>query len=378
MSLCKDSLKIMKVLEKYDIHPKYFKMNHFIYTLYDKIMGLMDNNIDFKIKKIKESCDMHLKNSNFMSKSIKLYIKEHLKDCYELTYNNNTIIYFTKKNINTKLVIHMFQIIQLIEKIFNHSEYHQKIIFFDTNKKKKFPSTNKVELGPNEVNTGVTFVNDIDQHNKHGCKVILYRKEEVLKVLAHELVHAHLVDFDMIVWKDTVKFSKIFCTKYNVLLNEAYTEWYANIFNIVYTNIACGFGRNELMNMYFNEIKYSIYISKKILNFYNIPSIKTIIKKDTKCKVLFPQQTNIISYYILKNILLIKYDGMNRDINHIVKILMKNMYILDGISDNFRNDNERNSDIENVKNINNRNKILNKYNYNDGNKSLRLCLYELM
>lgn len=351
MGLSKDTLDLIETLKKYDIKKNCMKQKKFIYTLYDKMKDIIDTNIVFRTKKIDETASSYIEGVDFMSEELIIYIKKNIHCCYELTNKKNTILYFTKKNVNERLVKHMFQIIQIVEKLLNHSDFSQKIIFFHTDRKKIFPVTNKVVLGPNEVNSGVTYVNTVDQKNKKGCKIILYRKQEVLKVLAHELVHAHLLDIDMILWKDSVTFSKLFCTKYNVLLNEAYTEWYANIFNLVYINIIEGMGRKSLMNMYFHEVKYSIYISKKILHFYNIAGVREIIKKGETCSILFPQQTNILSYYILKNILLLQYDEVKKDINNIVEIIKKNMYILDSIK--------------------------NKYDYNDGNKSLRLCLYEL-
>jgi hypothetical protein len=351
MGLSKDTLEWIEKMKKYSIKQSYMKPKIFIHTLYDKMKGLLDQNIVFQTKKIDDSASTYLKDTDFMSNEIKQNIQQNLHCCYELTHKKNSILYFTKKSVNVRLAKHMFQMIQIVEKLLNHDDYSQKIIFFHNDKKKRFPTTNKVVLGPNEVNSGVTYVNTVDQKNKKGCKIILYRKQEVLKVLVHELVHAHLLDIDMILWKDSVTFSKLFCTKYNVLLNEAYAEWYANIFNLVYINIVEKIGRKSLMNMYYHEVKYSIYISKKILHFYTISGVREIIKRGETCSILFPQQTNIVSYYILKNILLLQYDEVKKDINNIVEIIKKNMYLLDSIKNN--------------------------YDYNDGNKSLRLCLYEL-
>jgi hypothetical protein len=307
-----------------------------------------------------------LKDTDFISSEIKKTIETKLNKCFEIKYEKNRIIYFAEKKLNQLLVIHMFQIIEMMKYIFNHSSFEQDIIFFHTNKKKIFPkkqrifengngNENRNSLGPNEINTGATYVNKIDIKNHKGCKIILYRKEEILKVLIHELIHAHLGDIDMILWNDNKKFSTLFCTKYSVLLNEAYTEWYANICNMIYVNIMCKMGRNKLAEMYFNECKYSIYINNKILYFYQISNVEMILRKNKKCTIFFPQQTNVISYYILKNILLLKYRNMkidSRTIKEVVDLLIKNIYILDEIN------------------------IL--YDYSkDLNKSLRLCLYEL-
>ena len=90
---------------------------------------------------------------------------------------------------------------------------------------KKFPKKNEI-LGPNEVNSGLTF---LDVH-KNG-DIILYRKEELLKVLIHELIHSNLIDEKIIFSGSINEFSKLFCVNYNILLNEAFTESFATIIN---------------------------------------------------------------------------------------------------------------------------------------------------
>jgi hypothetical protein len=58
--------------------------------------------------------------------------------------------------------------------------------------------------------------------------------------------------------------------------------------------------------MFQNEFNYSNYICSKIKTYYNIDKITHIIKKNKSknCITYFPQQTNVLSYYFLKNILL--------------------------------------------------------------------------
>jgi len=333
-------------------------------NLYEDIKKNMikieEKDIDKKI--LNKDVEYYFKNNKFTSENIKNKIFNTLKYGYEFIYKNNNIIYFCEKKLNkvSNSIIHMFQIIILLKKIFNKLDYHQHIIYFETNEKKEFPSKN-IELGPNEVNSGLTTL-EFDIKNKNG-DIILYRKEEVLKVLIHELIHSNLIDSNIIFSNKTDKLNDLFCTNYQILLNEAFTESFATIIHIFYIHVIHKMHKKELDIMFYNEMKYSIYICNKIMNYYNIDNLNNILKKNNECKQYFPQKTNVLSYYIFKNILLS---------NH---ILFSN--ILNKYSNNYMINNE-NGIIKIIHLImNNIHSFNHLYRIKDKNKSLRLCLYEI-
>jgi hypothetical protein len=369
---CKDTNKIINILNKYNFNIKNFKnlinltKNKYFMKLYNDIKNnfekISQNNIIINF--LEKKSEDYIEDNKFTSDNIKNKILEKIKYGYQITFKNNSIIYFCQKKLKEKIpniIIHMFQIIILLKKIFNKSEYNQNITYFETNEKKKFPKKNIV-LGPNEVNSGLTFL-DLETKHKNG-DIILYRKEEVLKVLIHELIHSNLIDSKIIFSKKTNEFSNLFCVNYKILLNEAFTESFATIINIFYIHIINKMKKQELNIMFQNEIKYSNYICNKIINFYNINNISDIIKKNNECINNFPQKTNVFSYYILKNILLT---------NHILfgNILNKYTY-------NYKINDEKciieiiNLIINNINSFDNK-----KISIKDNNKSLRLCLYEL-
>jgi hypothetical protein len=356
---------IMNILKKYKIKinkNKITKNNYFI-KIYDKMKNILKDILINDIKIIENNFDpsLYLNDNEFTSKNIKDIIIKELKYQYEIIFENNIIVYYSKNKIVNKcpkIIIDMFTIIKTLKILFNRDDisHHQKIIFYETLEKKKFPK--KGTLGPNEINSGLTFV---DLH-KNG-NIILYRKEELLKVLIHELIHSNLIDIEIILTKKSKEFNDFFCVNYKILLNEAYTETFATIINIFYINIINNLSKKDLDNMFFNEMKYSTYICSKIMKYYNISSVNDIIKLDNKCISIFPQKTNVFSYYILKNILLYNhisfgnilekynvYYKVNSEecINEIIKLIINNISSLD-------------------------NRIIK--NLNDNNNSLRLCLY---
>ena len=364
-NLSNDTKKLIKIISKYYSNLEIDKIteNKFYMKLYNDIKkNLKKINInDIIIKKIDDKPTKYLKDNDFTSNNIKNNIIEKLTHSYECIHENNIIIYFCKSKINNNpiILIHMFQIIKMLKILFKRVFMSQKIIYFETLEKKRFPDKIS-ELGPNEVNSGLTFLN----FHKNG-EIILYRKEEILKVLIHELIHSNLIDKQIVFSNQIKKFSNNFCVDYSILLNEAFTETYALIINLFYIHITCKFKKSYLNTMFENEIKYSNYICSKIVNYYNIEKMSDVIKNNNLCKTNFPQKTNVFSYYFLKNIL--------------IKNHMKLGPILSKNSINYKLNNE--SAIEEIillimgtiSSLDENNTILKK----DLNKSLRLCLYEI-
>lgn len=371
--LSKDTIKMINIIKKYDpkINIPKITNNKYFMQLYNDIVHIHNNNNEINnqykyihLKELNHEPDKYFQDNNFTSENIKTYILTKLIYGYEFNNNNNTIIYFSKRKISSgkipKIIIHMFHIIKLLKILFNRDDNKNKqhVIYFETHEKKKFPKKN-IALGPNEVNSGLTFV---DLH-KNG-NIILYRKEELLKVLIHELIHSNLIDEKIIFSNQNKQFSDLFCVNYRILLNEAFTESFATIINLFYIHIINKLKKSDLDRMFMMEMKYSIYICSKIMKYYNIKNISDVVKNNDICINKFPQQTNVFAYYILKNILLTKhmdfsnilnkytihYKIKNEDgVNMIIKLIIANIYILD-------------------------NNII---YHNDKNNSLRLCFYDL-
>jgi len=366
--LCADTLKMIDMINNINIKISKISKNKYFMHLYDDINTILKNiKINkISIKELTDKPNTYFEDNKFTSENIKKHILTKLNYGYKLKHDNNTIIYYSKRKIISgkipEIIIHMFQLIKLLKILFNRDTVKntQKVVYFETSEKKKFPKKNEI-LGPNEVNSGLTF---LDVH-KNG-DIILYRKEELLKVLIHELIHSNLID-EKIIFSGSIKeFSKLFCVNYNILLNEAFTESFATIINLFYINIVCGFKRTNVDVMFENEMKYSIYICLKIMKYYNIKNISDIVKNNGICINNFPQKTNVFAYYILKNILLSKHIDFGKILNKhtdnykiggeeciklIIKLIRDNITILDNV--------DRDLEL-----------------YNGGN-SLRLCLYEL-
>jgi hypothetical protein len=303
-----DTKKLIKILDMYnDMNASIQLLNEpFFNELYKKWKNIINkiNITSLNIEKINSFSENHVEENKFTSKEIIDDIKKNLIHGYRIVYENNEIIYFTNKKTISKYVYHICKIIKSLKILFNRENIPQKLTFFESSKKKTFPKNKNKILGPTECNSGVTFTT-FSQH-KNG-EITLYRKEEILKVLIHELIHANLIDSNIFLSKNSEKINDYFCVKYNILLNETYTETMATIMNILYIGIIHKMKKLEINKLFQNEVKYSIYICSKIMKYYNFKDFNVFKKRENECNSFFPQATNVVAYYLFKPILLLNY-----------------------------------------------------------------------
>jgi hypothetical protein len=99
------------------------------------------------------------------------------------------------------------------------------------------------------------------------------------------------------------------------------------------------------------------------MKYYNIESYNKIIKLNNKCSTLFPQKTNVFSYYILKNILLSNFNQLTDILDlYTIHYKINNDIAIDKIINLIMN------------NISKQQLLAIK---DDKNKSLRMTLYEI-
>jgi len=280
--------------------------NTFFKLLYNNLKKIIKTtNIDKKhitFTLCNDKPNKYLESNDFMSDNIIEYINTKLLYCYKVQYENNEIIFFTNKKYKhiPTIINKIIFIIVIIKRLFYREKYPQKCIFFETNKKKQLPKEKNMILNSDNINSALTYL----EFTKKNGDIILYRKEECIKVLIHEMIHSNLIDKKIIYSKISNDFSNNFCSNYKTLLNESFTETFACIINIFIISIIKKMNVNE---MFKNECIHSNIVCNRIKNYYGLDCFKSVIKMNNSCSNHFKQKTNIISYYFLKNILLHHY-----------------------------------------------------------------------
>jgi len=378
-------------------------MNQFFNTFYD---GYKNTSIPkYKIFKLSNNQTNKEKNiilleEQFISNNVKNEIKK-FNNCYKIEclsklqknyypYNSNKYIprielyYFTKnKNNNEHLPTKKINI--LLRRLFFISNLYSKLSqdstpvrcwICPTYLKKRLPSNKNNILGPNEVNSGLCIP---DKRN-----IILWRNEELNKVLIHELIHTFKLDkklYETNLLKNYIYNTINISKKNEINPNETYTETLAillnTIFNIIDKNNINSISKKSLYRKYIKqintEIEFSINQASKILLYNGYTNINELINKNTNKKnniYNWKQNTNVLSYYILKIAILYNLKQFIIYLKHTNNLYINNsnnfIKILDESLNNKAFIKKINDNIKKIKD--------NRYK-NINNSSLRMSVY---
>jgi len=299
-------------------------------------------------------------NTNFYSKNIisqfisSKIIRSIINNLFvKTTYTLNKdriIIIYSKNDLDEKFINKIDSILNFFDYLTNKKNYF-KIEIYLSDEKKNININNNF-LGPDNINSGMTLP---------GYYIILFRKEEVIKVLFHEIIH--YLDLDirnnqndlLFVYKDINLKADI------INPNEAYTELLAliflNIWDYHYKNV-------KIKNFYKYKLNIELYWSfiqiTKILKFFKYKSFDDLFTKNS----LFYQKTNVLSYFFLKTVFLLNINKIFNDLT------LNNLYLNKKRFEIIK----KCSDLKQLKKY--IDFIYTKYDYNDFNKNtLRMTFF---
>jgi hypothetical protein len=310
------------------------KTNQILRELYNvlvKSYHYCKKNIHYKIefKNIVNSSQI-TKPLNFNAKSFPELVRNHIDESmmseviYSFSlYDRNIKVYFIVENEHLELEIELYNKYMesicmwlYILNIYSSKECAKNltIYFYMTSLEKTLPNSNIHILDEINVNTAFTTTCPRDS------EIVVFRKEEWFKVFIHETFHNFGLDFSMMN-NEIVNECILDIFKVNSQVNcyEAYTEFWAEIINACF----CSFHtiKNNMnihdflsnFEFYINyERTYSIFQLVKTLHFMGLTykdlyldSKHSIILREN----LYKENTNVLSYYIIKTILLNNYQG---------------------------------------------------------------------
>ena len=181
-------------------------------------------------------------------------------------------------------------------------------IILDQNTR-QIPNHRFIPLQSKNINSGFTFT------CKENNDIFIYRKEEAFKVFIHESFHSFHLDFsnmDQKMANEKIKetFQGIH-GKQDLRIYEAYTEFWAEIINILLLNKKeTSVNFHKINECIFYERLWSIFQCGKILHHYNL-ELKNLFIKDfhhssssSSSSSSFGYETNTFpfSYFLLKAI----------------------------------------------------------------------------
>jgi hypothetical protein len=242
-----------------------------------------------------------------MSKYKLHYTAKILDKNIEITFifDDKTSLDELKNNLR-KILTWLYVVITLAEDK-DCSRSRLKIYIYFTDLEKNLPQSDNEQINKLHVNTGYTNACISDSN------IVIYRKEEWFKVFIHETFHNLGLDFSHMYLKSDCNkiILSIFPVKSKVKLYEAYTDtWAVLIHAIMCSYFTTDKYRNfiEVSNKLINcEMNYSVFQVVKILDFMGL-TYQELHSRDKKVHKLrdslYYEHTSVLSYYVIKSILL--------------------------------------------------------------------------
>ena len=268
-----------------DCHPKQSKSTDVSKSIDYKIIGYDDFLPPSIISKIKTMSGKEIK-FRVNKTHITLHILSNDSDYYE-----------------TFFIKFISDCIHVIENVFKRSIERCKIILALTNEK-KILSKDKI-IKPININSGLSYI------HVNKSYIIIYRKEEICKVIIHELLHIYHIhpyyykpEFDLFLKK-----------KHNIQLIKGKS---LNIFESYVESLA----------VFINSIIYEEMFDSKNTFTKELKHQLSTVKQFSNYKPYF-ESTNVYSYVFLKYILLVNFDNILNDLKsqnyciHDLQILLK-------------------------------------------------------
>lgn len=314
-------IHIMETLKNVDIESYFTKFNN-LNIINNKILKILNKTENPKYDKqifnyVFEEDQILKEDNTFISSEILTQIQTKMRILYTITTSNINmrIIKSGSADLKNEEIEKILFVVSFMDKIIKSKEKYNIHIYL-TDVKKKFDIDEKY-LAPNEINGGSTI---------RGKIIILWRSEEYIKILIHELFHFGSIDFDDEYYlEQPIKVDNMI-SQTNINANETYTEIITlmtyNVYNafLMNKNKKCNDMQGLINELYLFELIHSCIISSKILQFYNINDFGCLLKKDSMCS--FNEYTNAFEYYILKAFILTDIDNFVNKIldNNIIKM----------------------------------------------------------
>lgn len=277
-------------------------MNKLLYSLINKIN--LSSYPQIKPLATEKNVSVELSNNNFISPEInkRIMAGSFFHDKYKFTANKSPIelnIYNPKRSVklNKRIIDRIFVLCGFIDSSRPSAidrPISIDIYVIDVPKKVK----SKV-LGPDDANSGSTMMGSSSRH------VMVWRKEELLKVLIHELMHA----LDLDTFKNPTINKRVtdnFNINCAVHITESYTELMACVLNMLINMKDIGIPIELYSQLIQYELDHSCKKTHQILNHYGITDFRELYRGINNNK--YNEDTNIFMYYIVKSIMLYRHD----------------------------------------------------------------------
>lgn len=282
-----------KIINKYFQYSKFIKQESKNYQLTPTTVSLEELTLNVKSKYIIDSVFDQVTEMNFH---------------YKLEFDNGVIYISSFEEIVRSKKIEV--LVQIANFFYNIASPENKRKLFSylylTNLNRKINQLIPHRFGVEQVNGGLM--------DKKENKMVVWRKEDGLKVFIHEMIHFYRLDFYFInnfyVTVNNLAENKI--CKNDDYVFEAFTDFFAINYYCVYLFLLLEDNDQIIYNFYL--------IFKKELDYVEKQALKVLYYVDIN-KNIIDNETNLYCYYLLKYYLYLIY--RNKDFFSITKDQLK-------------------------------------------------------
>jgi len=234
-----------------------------------------------------------------------LYIFSNIKEAKGQWSSDRHYDFWALKSLGSDIIDRVL----FFNEFLNTDKLPNKVIIFLTNQEKEIDEAleHKAHFRTLNVNTAVT----------NGQDIIIYRKQELLKSIFHELIHFHQMDFRTIPPQSENTILAYLKKTHNIaenneyLLYECVTESLANILNNIYSSKTKNL--KDFQTHFIDELIFSTFQVAKILRLCKYNSWEEFAILDNNKHThnhakQFKQDSCVFSYYILKLYILLNID----------------------------------------------------------------------
>lgn len=305
------------------------KNSELLYRLYLDLKSSQDEINRSQIKHIERTVDSDKTISEELLEDLtNRYVDVNIRDFilrtqsveikYSLSERIEYIIYFRVfEEVDNDLLEYLdmcscniFSILKFLYKFRNHDCDIERLelYIYLTDFRKVLPTSKRMTIGPGNINSGST------RPCQKRTKITIFRREEFMKLVVHESVHALGIDIPYRYnGYYTEKLDQIFGIESSYNLNETYTEMCAVIVNslmMVLQSDHLNTDKKTIQKLIANclhiETAYSRIQVIKILHFMTL-SLKDLVTQSKKEN--YKEESHVFAYYILKYLLLENLGG---------------------------------------------------------------------
>ncbi len=260
----------------------------------------------------------NIENNQFITSNMINKIHEDIDFEYIFEYSipmvemSNKLFFYVNKNSNDNDVLKIVQ--EIIDSLtffvsyclYINTPFDDVPIFkiYYTSLLKSLHDNPEIPFGVEQINSAMT----------QYPSIMIWRKEEIIRCVLHELIHYYNLEFRFYTYPTKLKFEIYNLYRINALTsirpNESFCETFANIFNIIIFLMKTKkyIGYEDFIKSLIKEINFSILQIAKIFVFLKYENCKDFYLPSINGYDLRQTNTDVLCYFYFKTKLLINLD----------------------------------------------------------------------